>query len=159
GTPLNADITSVAAGAAPGSDLSDGLLANAGSYNFKLARGTGQFGLQSAIVPGVIRKFLTATVRHELSPRIEAFTVVTTQSNSTSTPSNPLAFLGGFLVPSTTPTNPFGEDVYVSFPSALSPRTTSDSVTQSATVGLIGRLAAEWTSELDYTWSRNSFET
>jgi len=34
---------------------------------------------------------------------------------------------------------------------------TTNSVRQSATVGLLARLSGDWKSELDYTWSRNLF--
>jgi len=156
GTPLNAPITSVPAGTAPGQNISAGLLGHAGNYNLNLAPGTGQFGLQSPIgtVPTV--KSLMATVRQQVTSSLEGFVELSTLSNSTSAIYNP--FTGADFVPSAAPDNPFQQDVLVDIPNQLSPRLTSDSVTQSVTTGLIQRLPGDWSAELDYTWSRNSFE-
>lgn len=73
-------------------------------------------------------------------------------------PINPLSS-GQFGVASTAPANPFQQDVTVTFPSAVSLPETSDSVTQSFTLGALFPLSHGWNSELDYTWSRNMLET
>lgn len=154
GTPLNSPITSIPAGAAPGSNLSAGLLANAGTYNLNLSSGKGEFGLQSPIGTVPREKALTATVRQEISPTLEAFTEVSTKSNIGRSYHND--FNGIYLVPASAPDNPFQQDVNVRFPSALSQPLTTDNVAQAVTVGLIAKLSREWRSELDYTWSRNA---
>jgi outer membrane receptor protein involved in Fe transport len=156
GVPLNSSFTYIPAGAAAESNLSEALLANAGKYNLNLAPGTGGYGLQSPIGTAPLVKSFTATIRRELTPILGAFTEFSTQSNASSTIVNP--YSGAFFVPHTALDNPFQQDVYVNFPSAISAPDTSDSVTQSVTVGLLASLPAEWKSELDYTWSRNEFE-
>src|SRR5262249_15773331 len=52
------------------------------------------------------------------------------------------------------------ENFTVNFPisSTMSRPLTTDSVTQSLTVGVLTHLSGDWRSELDYTWSQNSFE-
>jgi iron complex outermembrane receptor protein len=153
GTPLNSPITFIPAGTAPGANLSAGLLANAGTYNLNLAPGTGEYGLQNQFGSTPRDKAFMATVRREFTESLEAFTEFSTVSNSSRQLFN--AF-GNYTVPSSAPDNPFQQAVMINIPNALSVPTTSDSVTQSVTVGLIARLPADWRSELDYTWSRNS---
>src|SRR6185312_8611064 len=46
----------------------------------------------------------------------------------------------------------------ITFPSLVTTPQTTDSVTRSATVGLIVSLTHGWGSEIDYTWSESSFE-
>jgi iron complex outermembrane receptor protein len=156
GTPLNSPITSIPAGAAAGSNLSAGLLRSAGTYNLNLPRSTGQYGLQSTIGSVPIDKSLMATVRQEFTSNFSAFAEFSTLSNSSRSVNNP--FGGPYTVPSTAPNNPFQENVSINFPSALAVPQTTDSVTQSMTVGFLARLSHDWSSELDYTWSRSSFE-
>ena len=156
GTPLNSTVTSIPAGAAPGSNISAGLLANAGRYNLNLSPGTGTNELQSPLGAVPLTKSAFATIRQSLFDDVQLFTEFSTTSNASRATVNP--FSGSFLVPSTAPTDPFQQDVYVSFPSTVGSVDTSDSVTQSATIGVIAPLAHDWSSEFDYTWSRNSFE-
>jgi iron complex outermembrane receptor protein len=156
GTPLNSPITFVPAGAAPGSNLSAGLLANAGKYNLNLAPSTGQYGLQNAIGAVPLDKSFMATIRREVSSALEVFTEFSTFTNSSRESYNP--FGGTYSIPSTAPDNPFQQGVTVTFPSTLSAPLTTDSVTQSLTTGLLAHLPGDWQSELDYTWSRNLFE-
>jgi len=155
GTPLNSGITYVPAGAAPGSDISAGLLANAGKYNLALAPGTASFGLQQPLTSVPEVKSLMFTIRRELTSNIDVFTEFSTSSNSSVGNINPFGCT--CYVPSTAPDNPFQEAVLFTFPSAASTPMTTDSVTNIATVGLIAKLAAGWSSEFDYTWSRNKF--
>jgi iron complex outermembrane receptor protein len=157
GTPLNSPITYVPAGAAPGSNLAGGLLANAGTYNLNLSPGTGEYGLQNAMGASPQDETFMATVRREFAPGFEAFSEFSTVSNSSRQLYN---FFSGdtFSIPSTAPDNPFQQAVNLTFPSTLSAPLTTDSVTQSATVGFLARLPGSWKSEFDYTWSRNSLE-
>jgi iron complex outermembrane receptor protein len=153
GMPLNSPITYISPGAAPGSDLSAGLLAHAGTYNLSLGPGTGEYGLENEFGTVPLVKSLMATVRREMTDNLEAFTEFSTMSNAGRQQYNPF---GSYTVPAAAPTNPFAQDVMINIPSALSTPATSDSVTQSATVGLIEKLAGDWHAELDYTWSKNS---
>jgi iron complex outermembrane receptor protein len=153
GMPLNSPITYISAGAAPGSNLSAGLLSHAGAYNLALAPGAGEYGLENEFGSVPLVKSFMATVRREFTENLEAFTEFSTMSNAGRQQFNPF---GNYTVPAAAPTNPFAQDVTINIPSALSVPATSDSVTQSVTVGLIGKLAGDWHSELDYTWSKNS---
>ena len=155
GTPLDSPITFVPSGAAPGSNLSTGFLSNAGTYNLNLAPGTARYGLQNAMGTVPRDKSFMATIRREFTSSLEVFTEFSTLSNSSRELYNP--FSGTFSVPSSAPNNPFQQGVTITFPSALSGSLATDSVTQSATAGLLARLPGDWKSELDYTWSRNSF--
>jgi iron complex outermembrane receptor protein len=156
GTPLNSPITHIPVGAAPGSNLSAGLLTNAGTYNLNLSSGTGAYGLGNVFGVSPTDKSFMGTLRRELTPSLEVFTEFSTFSNSSRELSNP--FASAYAVPASAPSNPFQQSVTVTFPSAQRPVETTDSVTQSATVGLLAHLAGNWSSELDYTWSRNLFE-
>jgi iron complex outermembrane receptor protein len=156
GTPLNAPITYIPAGSTSNSNLGPGLVRNAGSYNLNLAPGTGQYGLQNPMGNVPRTKSVMLTVRQEVTSSIEVFTELSDNSNSSRTLYNP--FYNTFPVPSAAPDNPFRQDVLVNIPSALSAPFATDSVTRSATLGLLARISDDWKSELDYTWSENSFE-
>jgi iron complex outermembrane receptor protein len=154
GTILNSPFTSIPAGTAPGATLLPGLLP--GSFNSKLSPGLGAYGLVNALAVVPVNKSLMATVRQELIPEIELFTEFSTSSNSTRQSYNPIS-ASSFTVPAGAPTNPFQQDVSISFPSNEGAPNTTDSVTQSATVGLLTHFTNTWNGELDYTWSQNSF--
>lgn len=156
GTPLNSAITSVPAGTAPGANLTAGLLRNAGTYNVSPSPGTGIHGLQSPVDVAPLTKSVYSTIRQDLPRGVEIFTEFSTNSNSSRTGFNPISS-EYFTVPSAAATNPFQQDVLVSFPSELSVPVITNSVTQSATVGAKAPLGSDWNAELDYTWSRNSF--
>lgn len=155
GTSLSSGITSIPTGAAPGSDLTAGLQQNAGTYNLQPAPGTGPFGLQSPIGSAPTTKAFAATIRHQLIDAIEVFTELSTRSNDSTTKYN--TFGSATAVPATAPTNPFNSNVIVTFPNDQSVPFSTSSVTKSMTVGLLARLPAGWHSELDYTWSRNTY--
>jgi iron complex outermembrane receptor protein len=155
GTPLQSPITFIPVGAAPNANIAAGLVANAGKANLNIGPGTGTFGLQSPINVAPHDTSFMATIRREMSSTIDVFSEFSTESNSTKGAFNPISSV---FVPSTATTNPFQQDVYMNLPTAVSSPASTDSVTQRATVGLVAHLPAGWASELDYTWSRNSFE-
>jgi len=155
GTPLNSALTFVAPGTAPNANLIPGLLRNAGSYNLNLAPGAGTYGLFNALGSVPREKSLLVTARQEFTQALEGFVEFSTKSNSSLTFGNP--FNDTLLVPATAPSSPFQQDVLVTFPNAISSPFTTNSVTQGISVGIIGRLSSNWKSELDYTWSQNSF--
>lgn len=157
GTPLNSPITWVSAGTAPGSDPSAGLVANAGRYNLGLAPGYGAYGLQSSLGTTPQTKSLIATIRQALFDDVQLFAELSTISNSSRVLDSPFD-QDVFTVPAGAPTNPFQQTVSVSFPTTCTSLDTSDSVTQSATLGVLAPLGSTWGWELDYTWSRNSYE-
>lgn len=156
GAPLNSPITYVPKGATPGSNINAALLNNAGYYNLTLPPGSSEFGLQTPIGAAPTVKALMATVRQEITSSIEGFTEFITRSNSTHVAVNALT---NVVVPRTAPDNPFVQDVLVNIPTAATTPLNTDSVTQSVTVGLLAHLPFGWMSELDYSWSKSSFES
>jgi len=155
GTSLNSLITHLPAGASPTTNLSSALLANAGTYNLNLAPGTGEFALQNEIGVSPRIKSLIGTVSREMTSWLDAFVEVSTVSNASVAMANP--FGGSYVVPGNAPTNPFQENVSVTFPLKVSVPVDSDSVTQTVTSGFTFRLPSGWTGETDYTWSQNTY--
>jgi iron complex outermembrane receptor protein len=155
GTPLNSTITWVPRGTAPGSSLSAGLLANAGSFNLGLAPGVGPYALESPFGFVPLTKSAFVTIRQTLFDNVQVFTELSTNGNQGNGATAP--FGRTFNIPSTASINPFQQDVAVNFPSTVSAESAADSTTKSATVGAIVPLMAGWSSELDYTWSKNTF--
>lgn len=156
GTPLNAPITFIPPGAAPGSDNGAGLLANAGRFNLNPPDSNDVNGLRAPIGNAPTTKYLTGTVRREMTDSLQLFAEVSTSSNSTHVVQGGV---GTLFVPSSAPTNPFQQDVLVFTPLNADSPLDTDSVTHTITGGLVARLPARWSSELDYTWSENSFES
>ena len=63
-----------------------------------------------------------------------------------------------WLVPAGAPTNPFNQNVYISFPDAFSQQNTGSSDSYAATLGVNATLPGGWRGEGDFTWSRSTFE-
>lgn len=156
GTPLNSAITTIPRGIAPGANPSAALLANAGTFNLNSPPGVGPYGSESPIGTTPLTKSLFATIRQRLFDDVQLFAEFSTSSNEGRATIAP--FNGPWYVPSSAPDNPFQQDVNVNFPSATGSAMTSDNVTQAATVGMVAPLSHGWSSEIDYTWSRDSFE-
>jgi len=153
-----ASLNSLIATVAPGASTATPFSVIPGQWNYTLAPTAEQNGLLSAMgsVPRV--KSFMATVRREFTPTVELFTEFSTQGNIGVSIYDPVDTNYGVFVPSSSPANPFNQSVDVSFPNTVVAPYLTDSVTQSVTVGLLARLPGDWKSELDYTWSRNSFE-
>jgi iron complex outermembrane recepter protein len=155
GTPLNSTMTYVSPGAAPGSNLSAGLLANAGRWNLTPGAGATDPGGQSTplIAPPTV-KSLMVTVNRDLTSALSVFADFATLSNDVRQIAPP-GFIDSAFVPAGAPDNPFQQDVNVSFPVNLATPQVADSITQRISGGLIAHLPKNWSSEIDYTWSRN----
>jgi iron complex outermembrane recepter protein len=154
GASLNSPITFVPPGSAPGTDISSGLLANAGKYNLNLSPGFGPYGLRTPIDSTPSDKTLMATIRQEVSSQLDAFLDVSANTNS-SRSVNPVSTL--YSIAASAAASPFQQDVNVSFPTTLAPPFTTESETMRGTLGLIAKLGADWRLELDDTFSRNRF--
>ena len=156
GTPLNSSMTFVPVGSAPGSNLSAGLLANAGRWNLNPGAGaTDNPGQSAPLITSPSVKSLMATVNRDLTSAINVFVDFSTISNYSSTISPPSNQLDTGVVPATAPDNPFQQDVLVAFPITLTTPAFTNSVTQRISTGLVAHLRGNWSSEVDYTWSRN----
>jgi outer membrane receptor protein involved in Fe transport len=159
GTPLNATSTHIPVGTSPSTSaaaLNSALLANAGTFNYTLSPGTGEYGLENQIIPTPTTHAFTASVQQELVPKVKAFVEFSYMDNSTAAQANPVAG-ASFYVPSTAPTNPFNQGVAVSIADNINAPWRTSSTTRSATVGVISELPFDWKSEADYTWSKNDF--
>ncbi len=158
GTSLNALITHIPLGyAGPDSDNGAGLMANAGQYNLDIPEGL--LGKQRSLLAAPTMESATFNVRHQLGERFEMFIDLSTLGNRGGS-------FDAFSPPSyavmdaDAPTNPFQQNIYVTFPAPdLSFESSFKSTTVRATGGLIARLPGGWTGELDYNWSRSRSKT
>jgi iron complex outermembrane receptor protein len=160
GTALTSPITYVPVGYAGTSDGGAALVANAGKFNLGLPNSAQVInGSLSPLVQTPKLESLTATLRRQFSPRVQAFLEASASSNSGDQALG-LAVFGAlpFLLPAGAPTNPFRQDILVSVP------TNSDTTTISSTGnnrrlmgGVIVKLPGEWMSEADYTWDQSKF--
>jgi iron complex outermembrane recepter protein len=155
GVSLNSPITHIAAGTAPGSDPTAGLVANAGTYDLNPYDGAGPNGLKQTLGSGTRTKSLLLNVHEELTSWLSIFGGASTSSNWSASNIN-LINSFAFPIAAGAVNNPFQQDILVAVPSSLSPPLTTNSVTQGFTIGMVGRLSDNWNSEFDYTWSRNS---
>lgn len=156
GTALNSPITSVSAGAGPGSDLTGGLVANAGQYNAMQLPGLVQ-GRYLQALEADHDKSLMFSLSRDMTPWLELFSDFATRSD-----------VGGSIgilsvagtVPAAAPTNPFQQAVTVTFPGGMW-RYDNINVMQSLITGAKMKLPGDWMAEADYNWTVNNsvFET
>lgn len=154
-TPLNSPITYIPAGAAPGADITSGLLANAGTYNTNLSPGTDERGLRDMFGTTQRTRGATATLRQTITTDVQFFADVSQTVNRGRSLYNPINIL---QVPASSAINPFQQGVTVAVPSSLNTSYLTESETHAITAGVIAQLGDGWSSELDYTWSKNSFD-
>ena len=155
GTPLNSTMTYVPPGTALGSNLSAGLLANAGRWNFTPGAGATDTGGQSTpLIAAPTVKSLMVTVNRDLTSALSVYADFATLSNDMRLIAPP-SFIDSAFIPAGAPDNPFQQDVNVTFPVNLQTPQVADSITQRISGGLIAHLPKNWSSEIDYTWSRN----
>ncbi len=153
GTPLNSPETFVPAGTAPGSNLTSGLLANAGLYNSTLVPFGGGTGEYSNVEQGFRQKMLRGSLTWDVTSSLQAFFDLSTASYAASLAENGLTF---GTVPTAAPTNPFLQTVTVAFPEPQIGTLYTNNVIDVMTVGLKGSISADWQAELDYTWSSDN---
>jgi len=159
GTPLNAYGTYLCPGSSPSTSratLNTCLLANAGKQNLVLAPGVGEFGLGQPLGFSAQVESALVTVRQSLTSWLEAFGEVSIERNNGSSLYNPISD-NQWYVPAGAPSNPFQQAVFIHFPSTVAVPFTVSSLTRAFTGGLVATLPHGWTSEIDYTWSGNSF--
>lgn len=167
GTPLNSPITFVPPGYfGPFDDpishfhVPDGgqaLVANAGKYNLEWANNTqgslfrgGKFALQSE--PTVTS--VLATVRRQFTPRIQGFLDVMDSKNDHIWPYTEVGDIF-WRIRADQPTNPFNQDIYVTFPFNSSDDNRRVIIRNTrASAGLIWQLGERWMGEADYVWNQ-----
>ena len=161
GKSLSAPTTTLCPGISPTTPLSvlDAcLLKNAGTQSTNLSPGLGEFGLQQPIGYAPRVESLIATVNRSMTSWLDAFVDVTITKNDGNSEFNPIAD-NTYYVPAGTPTNPFQNAVVLHIPVETSVPLIADSLTRAITSGLTAQLPGGWRSELDYTWSENSFNS
>jgi iron complex outermembrane recepter protein len=100
---------------------------------------------------------LTATFTREMNDRIEFFADGLFASNKSFQEVSQLSL--GEIVSSTSPFNPFNQSVFVTLPDDFTTPFNTTSTTYTATMGFKVDLSHHWNSEMDYTWSKNTFES
>jgi iron complex outermembrane receptor protein len=154
GTPLGSPITSVPFGFDASSDPA-GFIANAGRYNTELPNSSlFNTGLQRPI--GTIPRIGTvmASLQRDMSDRLSVFADFYHGSN--------VALTRNFnddndvlRVPSTSPINPFGQDVFVTLANPSSAPYRAESTSNRFTGGFTLKLPRSWVMATDYTHSEN----
>lgn len=159
GRPLNQKFTYVPAGtlpSTPAATLANGLLANAGQYNLTLAKGVSQYGLKNMIGTLPMKKAVTASLRREMTNKLELFATFRSTSSYTSAPYNVLG--GSYTMAGNSPSNPFQNNLIMNIPAsdvAVSTQTLNN--IRNVTIGGTLKLPHDWKLETDYTWSENNF--
>jgi iron complex outermembrane recepter protein len=161
GKSLGAGTTTLCPGISPTSSIAaiDAcLLKNAGTQNTNLSPGLGEFGLQQPIGYAPRVESLIASVNRSMSSWLDAFVDLTITKNDGSSEYNPIADQT-WTVYAGSPTNPFQNSVNLHIPVENSVPLIADSLTRAITTGLTAQLPSGWRSELDFTWSENSFNS
>lgn len=152
GSPITHVGSGISASTAP-AQMGLDLLANAGSYDLN-APPTAQAltGLLNQAGTAPRGEAYLATIRRQMTDSLELFAEVSDTSNRATSPTVPTTT---YRVPAGAPTNPFAQDVLVSFPSPLVRDFDAQNETRRITAGFIGRLPGNWQVQGDYVWSRN----
>lgn len=166
GTP---NFTSVPVGYAGGGGLAP-LQANAGIYNLDLANtrqftSTGNPGGPGGLLglsnsPTV--ESLTATLRRQFAPGVQAFLELAASNNNgaTSAVGSGSAATNGYTISATAPNNPFNQAILVNVPTNFindPDGFRSTTYERRAVGGVIVKLPYDWQGEVDYLWHRTRF--
>jgi outer membrane receptor protein involved in Fe transport len=155
GGSLGAFNTYIPAGTAPGvtsATLAAGLLANAGQQNHNPADTTQFKGLRGLLgTPSATRSF-RASVRREMTSRLEWFTDFS--YGSTRTDKDDWSVATTLAVPANSPINPFNQAVNLAVPFKTKSPSATQSLTRTFTTGVLAKLPYQWLGHADYTWSQ-----
>lgn len=149
GTP---SFTSVPKGYAGGDGLAP-LQQNAGQYNMESPDSPQALGRRYNLMTGVEVQTGTLTVRNEFSSRLSGFVDVSASKNSSSVLSD-YAYPSEITLPESAPNNPFGQDVRIKAPLNASDMREVELEQRQLATGLIARLPADWTAQIDYSLHR-----
>jgi iron complex outermembrane receptor protein len=157
GTALASNITFVPIGyAGVASDGGAALAAKAGSYNLDMPNTLS--GRRAALSSGPRTNAISVDVRRNFGERLEAFLDLGRNENEgranfAYTPQEQVRLAAN------APNNPFTTTVKVTYPLIVDkPESISKTETLRALAGVIIRLPSDWTTELDYAWSRSRLE-
>lgn len=158
GTPLNSLITHIPAGTSlttPPATLNAGLLANAGKYNLEIDAGDGVYSLRNQIGLSPTVTAYSASITRQMTPWLQLYGDFRYGENEGSQIYNRIRRVVVYTIPGNAPTNPFRENVSVTFPSLLGTILRTFSTTKIANLGLVAQLPAEWRGVVDLSWSEN----
>jgi outer membrane receptor protein involved in Fe transport len=159
GQPLGSRITHIPYGTSPSTPagtLAAGLLANAGRYNLDFAPSVWR-GYESTLAHVSRKEALMARVDHQFSSKISIFADFSFNRSET-LDANWVPLGNGnyqFAIPGNAPTNPFRENVFVSFPIPLDQAAHND-VSNQVSGGVIGalfKLPGDWRLAADANYS------
>ncbi|MBL8269624.1 MAG: TonB-dependent receptor plug domain-containing protein, partial [Steroidobacter sp.] len=154
GTPLGAVYTSAPANyAGVASDGGAALVANAGQYNmgFNKAASYGMAAGNASLVPAARIQMMSGSVRHEFTPKLNAFLEASHSENISHSHSSGLIY---GTVPANAATNPFQQAITI-VPSTdqANGLIESKSAYERFGAGLIYQLPGQWTVSADYTFT------
>ncbi len=159
GQPLNSRLTSIPYGTSastPTATRDAGLLANAGRYNLDFAPSVWR-GYESTLAHVSRKEALMARIDHQLNAKVSFFADFA--FNRSATLEAKWVPLGNgayqFAVPGNAPTNPFRENVLVSFPLSAeqaSPNNVGNQVS-GGVLGALVKLPGEWRLAADANYS------
>lgn len=154
GAALNSPITFVPAGYLGAStDGGAALVPNAGRHNLDLAD-TGQQpgGGRQGLLNAPTLASVSATVRRQFTPRLQAFVELAAANNRGFFPFSNV--FGSFTIAATAPNNPFIQAINVTPPTDSADRATH-TLNQDRRIagGVIFDLGQDWTAEADFTWN------
>lgn len=131
------------------------LLANAGRYNFDLADSAQGEGRNRSLTASPIVQSASATVRRRFGADVEAFLDAALSDSRSTYKASALFTNSSFTIPANAPTNPFGQAIQVTVPTASVDQDIQTKYSDRRVVaGVIFRLPAKWSGEADYTWER-----
>ncbi len=159
GQPLGSRITHIPYGTSPSTPaatLATGLLANAGRYNLDFAPSAWR-GYESTLAHVPRKEALMARVDHQFNAKLSFFADFSFNRSET-LDANWVPLGNGayqFAVPGNAPTNPFRENVFVSFPLPLDQAAHNDVSNQVAggVVGALLKLPGDWRLAADANYS------
>jgi iron complex outermembrane receptor protein len=149
GASLGSSFTSVPIGyAGPDSDGAAALVANAGTYNLDIPD-DGQFLLRQPTI-----QTASLNLRREFGSRFTAYIDGYGDRNEMDAAS--VTSNQPYLLPASSPDNPFEQDILSTFPMSDIPHPASSRVdTLRLSGGLIVRLPHYWSAQLEYGWGRS----
>ena len=149
GTP---SFTHVPVGYTSGDGLAP-LQQNAGQYNFESPNIADTTGLRYSLMTQTEVRSGTLTVRNEFTPRLSGFLDLSASANNSSLTAN-YVYPTELVLPASAPNNLFGQDVYIRAPINGDGPYETDLQQRQISTGLLARLPADWTGQVDYSLHR-----
>jgi iron complex outermembrane receptor protein len=141
--------------AGPGSDNGQGLIDNAGLYNFDLADTAARIsGGQRSLLSAPTTTFADLAIRHRLSDWLDAFVEVAHTRRESEFMAGPS---GTITLTAANPGNPFNQSIRIAVPFVGADGvTSSESEDTKIVLGAVFDLFASWRGAFDHTWDQSS---